>query len=206
MGDDGSRVGAGEAGIAVTPVIKRTGRLERLAVGVGDAVETRPVEAIDLSLEGISGDRHAGFVRPADVRVPWHKRGDPIHNERQISIVSVEELAAIAAGLGLPAVEPEWLGANLLVAGIPAFSSIPRGTRLFFPSGATLAVTDQNAPCRLAGGALARAVSGGGGLPFQFVAVAKRLRGVTAYVDRAGVIAAGDSISVRVPEQWIWPG
>ena len=43
---------------------KLTGRAVGLAVGVGDAVETRPVETIELSLEGIAGDRHAG-VRTA---------------------------------------------------------------------------------------------------------------------------------------------
>src|SRR5262249_28124756 len=135
---------------AVTPVIKLEGRTEGLAAGVGDAIETRTVERLSLSLEGIAGDRHAGFVRPAHVRVPWHKRGTPIHNERQLSLVSAEELANIADALGLPAIEPEWLGANVLVTGIPRFSSIPRGTRLFFASGAVLAVTDQNIPCRVA--------------------------------------------------------
>jgi hypothetical protein len=193
-----------ESAPTIIPVIKLEARTEALAVGVGDAVETLAVERLSLALEGIVGDRHSGFVRPADVRVPWHERGTPIHNERQLSLVSAEELAEIAAALGLPRIAPEWLGANVLVAGIPRFSSIPRGTRLFFASGAVVTVTDQNAPCRIAGGALAKAVGGDDKLPFRFVAASKRLRGVVAYVDRAGDLAMGDTIQVRVPRQWIW--
>ena len=49
-----------------------------------------------------------------------------------------------------------------------------------------------------AGGALAKAVAGDRAMPFAFVAAAKRLRGVTAYVDRAGAISKGDEIAVRV--------
>lgn len=201
MPDEGRRAGDRTG---IVPVTKLAGRAAWLGVGVGAAVETRRVDSISLSLEGIAGDRHSGFARPADVRVPWHKRGTPIHNERQISIVSAEELTEIAAQLGIERVEPAWLGANLMVEAIPRFSSIPRGTRLFFASGAALAVTDQNAPCRLAGGALSKAIGGDDRLALRFVEVSKRLRGVTAYVDRAGRMADGDGIALRVPEQWIW--
>lgn len=37
-----------------------------------------------------------------------------------------------------------------------------------------------------------------------FPKVAKRLRGVVAWVEKPGVIEAGEEISVRVPEQWIY--
>jgi MOSC domain-containing protein YiiM len=189
---------------AVTPVIKLEARTAWLGVGVCDAVETRSVDRLSVSLEGIAGDRHAGFARPADVRVPWHKRGTPIHNERQLSLVSAEELAEIADALDLAAVSPDWLGANILLSGIPRFSAIPRGTRLFFASGAVVTVTEQNAPCRIAGGALAKAVGGDDALSLRFVAASKRRRGVVAYVDRAGDLAVGDGVAVRVPQQWIW--
>jgi hypothetical protein len=188
----------------ITRVIKVKGRVVRLAKGVADAVPTRRVERLDLSLEGIAGDRHAGFVRPADSRVPWYRRGELIHNERQISLVAMEELAEIAAVLGLPGVEPEWLGANVAVEGVTAFSALPRGTRIVASSGAVLAVTDQNVPCRLAGRALAEAAGADDALALSFVEAARRRRGVVAYVDRAGPIAEGDTLALRVPEQWIW--
>ena len=203
MADEGKRM---VAAIGIIPVIKRTGRAERLAVAKGEDIRADVVERLDVTHEGIPGDRHAGFIRPADVRVPWFPRGKPIHNERHLSIVSLEELAVIADRLGIERVEPEWLGSNLAVSGIPDFSYIPRGTRLFFPSGAALAVTDQNAPCRIAGGEVERNLPGQEGLALRFSPAAKRLRGVVAYVDRPGVLATGDAIEVRVPEQWLWRG
>ena len=81
-------------------------------------------------------------------------------------------------------------------------SFIPRGTRLFFPSGAVLAVTDQNAPCRIAGAEVERNLPASDGLALRFAAAAKRLRGVVAYVDRPGIIAqlatalAAEAISI----------
>jgi hypothetical protein len=189
---------------AITPAIKLKARIVAVGHGVGDAVPTQPVERLELGLEGIAGDRHAGFVRGADSRVPWYGRGEAIHNERQVSIVSVEELAAVAKRLQLAEIRAEWLGANVVVEGVPNLSLVPRGTRFFCASGAVLAVTDQNAPCRLAGASLAKAVDGGAELALRFVEAAKRGRGVVAYVDRAGGVAAGDTVNVRVPEQWLW--
>ncbi|WP_413988469.1 MOSC domain-containing protein [Labrys okinawensis] len=193
-------------GIVIVPAIKRKGRVAALGLAEGEAIGAERLSVLELTHEGIPGDRHAGFLRPADVRVPWFKRGEAIQNERQVSIVSMEELAIIAANLGIERVEPEWLGANLAVEGLPDFSFIPRGTRLFFPSGAVLAVTDQNAPCRIAGAEVERNLSGSDGLALRFAAAAKRLRGVVAYVDRPGIIASGEEFSVRVPEQWVWRG
>jgi hypothetical protein len=192
------------AAMEVVPVIKRTGRAERLAVAKGEDIAAQVVERLDVTHEGIPGDRHAGFTRAADVRVPWFPRGVPIHNERHLSIVSTEELAIVAGKLGIERLEPEWVGANLAVSGITAFSYLPRGTRLFFPSGAVLCVTDQNAPCRIAGAEIARHLPGHKDLTLRFSPAAKRLRGVVAYVDRPGALVTGDSIAVRVPEQWLW--
>ncbi|WP_448951697.1 MOSC domain-containing protein [Labrys neptuniae] len=192
--------------IAVTPVIKRQGRVVMVAAAKGDAIGAEKLAELVLDHEGIAGDRHAGFLRPADVRVPWFERHAPIQNERQISIVSTEELAVIAANLGIDRLEPEWLGANLAVEGLADVSFLPRGSRLFFPSGAVLAVTDQNSPCRIAGAEVERQLPGQDGLGLRFATAAKRLRGVVAYVDRPGAIRPGDSFKLRVPEQWIWRG
>jgi hypothetical protein len=192
--------------IAITPVIKRTGKVVRTAAASGEAIGSNPLAALELTHEGIPGDRHAGFVRLADVRVPWFTRGEPILNDRQVSIVSIEDLAVIAANLGIDRVEPEWLGANLAVEGLLDFSFIPRGTHLFFPSGAVLTVTGQNAPCRIAGAEVEKYAAGQEGLALRFSPAAKQLRGVVACVDRPGVIRTGEEFQVRVPEQWVWQG
>jgi MOSC domain-containing protein YiiM len=108
--------------------------------------------------------------------------------------------------MGLGAIRPEWLGANLVLAGVPALSMLPAGTLLFFAGGVTLTVSGQNAPCRFAGRAIAEqagmADPEAGAL--LFAKVAKRLRGVVAQVEKPGRIATGEKVSVRVPEQWIY--
>jgi hypothetical protein len=188
----------------IIPVQKLKARVAALATGVGSAIATRSVARLDLTAEGIPGDRHSGFARKADARVPWYRRGEMIRNERQVSIVSQEEMQAIAARLGVERIEPEWLGANVVLSGLASLSFLPRGTLLFFRSGAALVVTGQNAPCRIAGRSIARESGASEEVAHRFAPVATRLRGLVAAVDRPGGIATGDEISVRVPEQWIW--
>ncbi|MEM7599673.1 MAG: sulfurase, partial [Pseudomonadota bacterium] len=56
---------------------------------------------------GQEGATHAGLTRPACVRVrEMHKEGTEIRNVRQFSVLSAEELALIAADLGLDAINP----------------------------------------------------------------------------------------------------
>ena len=157
--------------------------------------------ALTLDFEGISGDRHSGYLRKADARTPHYRRGLPIRNIRQISLVSVEELADIAAALGLPDIHPEWLGANLLVEGIKHLSFLPRGTRIAFQSGAALAAEGYNPPCTGPG----KVVQGETGTsPQAFIKCASRRRGIVASVERPGTIHAGEKIVMHVPEQWIY--
>lgn len=175
-------------------------------VAEGDGPVTAPCAALDLSLEGVVGDaRHFGFARRSGGREPWHPRGSLVANDRQVSAVCPIELASIAARLDLARIEPGWIGANLVLAGVDRLSFLPRGARLIFPSGATLFVTDQNAPCRSAGAAIARAVGGAKGLDLRFARAAQGLRGFVAMVERAGRICAGDDASILLPaRQWLY--
>jgi hypothetical protein len=189
----------------VIPARKLAGRVSAVLVADGDHFVTRAIERLSLDLDGIPGDRHRGLNRPADARVPWYPRGTPIRNERQVSVVAPDDLAVIAEGLGIPVLPAEWLGANLTIEGVPALSFLPRGTRLTFPSGAAIAVADQNAPCRNPGRVIASHHPEKPGIDLAFPKVAKRLRGVVAWVERAGEIMPGDAVDVRLPEQWIYP-
>ena len=156
---------------------------------------------LTLEFEGIPGDRHSGFLRKADARTPHYSRSLPIRNIRQISIVSVEELAEIAAALGLPEIQPEWLGANLMVEGIKQLSFLPRGSRIAFPDGAALAAEGYNPPC-IGPGKIVHGATGA--TPQAFIKAASRRRGIVASVERPGTIHAGEDIMVHVPEQWIY--
>lgn len=190
----------------VLPARTITGRLVAVLIADdGETFRTRAVERLDIGLDGIPGDRHIGWTRPADARVPWYPRGTPIGNERHVSVVSVEDLADIAEGMGLAEVRPEWLGANLVVEGVPRLSFLPRGARLHLPSGLALAVSDQNAPCRGPGRNIKAAYPDDPrALDLLFPKVAKRLRGLTLRVERPGAAVAGTAIEIRLPEQWLY--
>ncbi|WP_245479679.1 MOSC domain-containing protein, partial [Hansschlegelia zhihuaiae] len=100
-----------------------------LATPDPESFETAPVKALDLALDGVAGDRHGGFTRNAGGREPWYRRGAEIRSGRQLSIVSAEELREIGHRLGLPSLEPGWIGANLVIEGAPRLSFLPAGSR-----------------------------------------------------------------------------
>lgn len=187
--------------VTVTGVVRET-----LAGRDAGSLVTTVQPGVEIDFEGVVGDRHRGYTRPADARVPHYPRGTPIRNTRQLSIVSVEELQVIAAAMQLPAVTGAWLGANLVIEGIPHLTRIPPGSRLFFPSGAALAVEGENLPCTGPGKVIAAQHPDRAGLATQFPKAALHLRGLVAWVERAGVITAGDRIEVRLAGGQPCPG
>lgn len=166
--------------------------------------QSEAVNDLSLDFEGIVGNRHRGFLRKADARTPYLKRGTQIRNQRHLSLVSVEDLSEIATRLGLETIAPKTLGANVCVAGIPRFSHLPRGTKLFFPSGAILIIEDQNAPCSLAGEAVMLAAEGNAEIKRQFPKLAHGLRGLVASVEHPGLLSTGDTITAHLPAQWLY--
>jgi MOSC domain-containing protein YiiM len=166
-------------------------------------VTTRQPEA-RVTFEGVAGDRHAGLTRPSDNRTPHYPRGTEIRNSRQVSIVSSEELAEIAALLGIPCVLPEWLGANLLIAGIPHLTQIPPSTRLFFAGGVVLVVDSENQPCISPGNVMQALHPHIANLAARFVKAAQGKRGIVAWVERPGAIREGDEVRAEVPRQVLY--
>ncbi|MBZ9741644.1 MULTISPECIES: MOSC domain-containing protein [unclassified Mesorhizobium] len=195
-----------EKPVEIIPAKKLTARAAALYVAPADHFQTRPVDELRLGFDGISGDFHAGPTRRSGGREPWYPRGTEMRNERQLSIVAADELAIVAERMGLAEIRPEWIGANLVIEGVPHLSMLPAGTLLFFKGGVTLKVDAQNGPCRIAGRSIAENVGmadvEAGALLFP--KAAKRLRGVVAWVEKPGIVRAGEEISVRVPEQWIY--
>ena len=109
--------------------------------------------------------------------------------------------------MGIAEVKPEWIGANLVIDGVPQLSMLPSGTLLFFENGVTIKVDAQNGPCRFAGESIAEHAGMADVTPaLLFPKVAKRLRGLVAWVEKPGAHrSTGRGVSVRVPEQWILP-
>ncbi len=171
---------------------------EKQASPDGAYLVSTPVSRVSVTLDGFAGDRHAGLTRRADGRTPFYPRGTLIRNSRQVSLVAIEELAALAAALGVPQIAPAWLGANLAVSGIPHLSRLPPGSRLFFPHEATLVIAAENLPCVYPGKALQARFPLVPGLVARFPRCARGLRGLVAWVERPGAIAAGDAVRVAI--------
>ena len=165
-------------------------------------LSTRRIESVAVNYAGLEGESHSGLVRASCSRVRHqYPQGTEIRNTRQISIVSVEELALIAETMGIDGLQPEWLGANLLLSGIPNFSQIPPSTRMIFDGGAALVVDLENSPCKYPGEIIERHRPGFGD---RFARAAVGKRGVTAWVEREGRISNGDSIRLFIPPQRIY--
>jgi hypothetical protein len=164
---------------------------------------TTPQPQVTVTFAGFEGDRHAGITRKADSRTPHYPRGTEIRNDRQVSIVSLEELARIAAAMGLPEIKPEWLGANLLLQGIPSLTSLPPMTRLFFGAGVVLVVQAKNRPCLHPGKIIQDSYSRPG-LQELFPKAGMHLRGLVACVERPGAISQGDPVEVEIPHQSLY--
>lgn len=191
--------------MSIVRPIAITGSVAALLVNpdAESGIESEAVTKVSARFEGLEGDCHWGATRPACVRViRQYKKGTRIRNVRQFSIVSSDELAEIAAAMGIPAIRPEWLGANILVTGIPDLTLLPPASRLLFSSGAALVTDTENAPCRFPAEVIERHHPGAGEI---FVKCAQHKRGITAWVEREGEIAAGDDIALHLPPKRLYP-
>jgi hypothetical protein len=180
------------------------GRLEGLYLcqQAGSLVST-PQLSLQLAPEGPLGDKHAGFWAKSDGRqLAFYPRGTGIRNNRQWSAVSVEELATIQAQMGLPLVRPEWLGANLLVSGIPHFSQLPPMTLLVVrpdrPDKVVLVVHDENQPCVGPHKVIQAQYAEPPAQSFAKAALGRR--GLVGWVEKAGPVAVGEPVQVLVPD------
>jgi MOSC domain-containing protein YiiM len=188
-------------------MIKLTGKVISVHSGSNEDLSKEAHSSIDVQLDGIVGDRHRSYVRKT-----WsgdkQPEGTVRRNERQWSVVSAEELAAIQKELDL--IEPltaASLGANLCISGINELSRLPKGSILKFPSGCTLMVEEYNPPCKDMSGiqaSLHRTRSGPMLSATAFSKASKLTRGIVGVVDAAGAINAGDEVVITVYETPAW--
>lgn len=163
---------------------------------------TKQLDEMPVNFAGFADDCHSGLTRPSCARVTsQHPRNTEIRNTRQLSIISSEETAAIATSLGLEAIDPAWVGASIVIAGIPDFSHLPPSSRLQNQDGVTLIIDMQNRPCQFPAMTI-EAVKAGHGKGYK--AAAKGKRGVTASVESPGILRVGDVLTLHVPDQRAW--
>ncbi|MES2666799.1 MAG: sulfurase [Pseudomonadota bacterium] len=166
------------------------------------ALESQPLPSLMARFDGPEREAHGGLTRPSCSRVlAQYPRGTTIRNARQFSVVGAEDLAAIAATMGLDALDPALVGATMVIAGIPDFSHLPPSSRLQADTGATLVVDIENRPCMLPAKPIEARHPGFGG---RFKRAAEGLRGVMAWVEREGLFTVGQDIRLHIPDQPVW--
>lgn len=182
-------------------------RVVSVHAGDNECLSKEQHDSIDVELDGIVGDRHRSYVREtwAGDKQP---QGTTRRNERQWSAVSVEELQRISEILDLEeTLTAATVGANLCLDGVAELSRLPRGTLLKFPSGAELQVEEYNPPCLDMGKQIASGYGTRSGVALRdtaFSKAAKLTRGIVGVVEAAGVINAGDEVTVEVYATPAW--
>lgn len=168
----------------------------------GQGLRSIAEEKLELSYAGPTGEAHGGLTRPSCVRVraQW-PQGTEIRNTRQLSVVSAEEIDLIAAECGLQELDPQLLGATVVLRGIPDFTHVPPSSRLIAEDGTSIVVDMENRPCNLPGREIEQERPGHGK---AFKAAAKGRRGVIAWVEKEGEFRIGDKLRLHVPDQPAW--
>lgn len=168
-------------------------------------LRSEPRDALELTYDGATGECHGGRTRPSCTRVKLqYPKGTEIANARQLSMLSVEDMAATAADMGIDGIEPEWTGANIVLSGIPDFTLIPPSSRLIFENGASIVSDMENGPCKFVGQEIEAQYPGKG---LAFPSKAMNRRGVCGSVERTGRIEIGMKARLHIPPQRIWaPG
>ncbi|VAW25029.1 hypothetical protein MNBD_ALPHA11-1953 [hydrothermal vent metagenome] len=185
---------------------KRHGVVRGVYSALGAGFTSKSLDTLDLTYEGIAGDRHSGLTRKSNSREPWYEKGTQMRNEQQLSFLSQEELSAIANELNIEKIDPEWLGCSICVSGIEHLSLLPPRTILMFEGGVSVRIDGSRGPCKISGRALVKQYEGRDDLEFAFVRAAKHRRGLVGWVEIPGTIKAGEKFVARIWEQCIYPG
>ncbi len=169
------------------------GEVVSVSARKGHGVGKTPLPAIELVAgQGVLGDAHCG----EKVKHRSRARYNPgLPNLRQVHLIHAEILVELASK-GFE-VSPGQLGENIATRGIDLLG-LSTGSRLIFPSGATVELTGLRNPCvqldRFMPGLMAALIDRApdGGLI--------RKAGVMAIVVAAGSIAQGDAILCQMAE------
>lgn len=167
-----------------------------------NTLESAALNTIEVDEKGIVGDKHNGILMKSDARqTAQYTRGTVIRNNRQWSAVSVEELVEVSMKMGIEEIKPEWLGANLLIKGIPNLTKLPPLSMIIIrPDSKDKTVLInyfENFPCA---GPQKKIIERIGFEPnMGFVPAAMGKRGLVGWVEKSGKISVGDSVKVLIP-------
>jgi hypothetical protein len=170
--------------------------LEVLICNDENSMLSTAVDTVDVTFDGFVGEKHSGMTKLSDGRTKFYPRGTLIRNSRQVSIVSKEEIEEICKSLDIEKILPEWVGANLLLSGIPNMTDLKPNVRLFFSSGAVLLITADNLPCVILTREIVEHIPSRPDLTEKLIPAAMGKRGLVAVVELPGQIKKGDSVRV----------
>ena len=183
-----------------------SGRIEFIGVNssLSEDLTSRSLDAVQMTHAGFEGEDHGGLDRSACSRLSnVHPQGVTLKNHRQLTVLSTEEMAETALAMDIETgIDPCWVGANLVLSGVPSLTFLPPGTRLQLPDGGTIVVDMENGPCKFPGEIIDRHHPGKGK---TYPIAARGKRGFTAFVERAGVVKQGDPVEIFTPQQQLHP-
>jgi len=175
------------------------GQVEALVI-TPEWMPGNPVDEVQVTWEGLVGDKHYGLTMKAGSSQKPYPKGTEVRNVRQISIVSAEELNEIAEAMQLPVVKPAWVGANVMLSGIEGLTQLPPGSRLYFENGVGIVIEGENMPCTTAGGSLQKQYPDRIDITSAFPKKAIGKRGLVGWVERPGTIRKGENVLVRLAQ------
>ena len=184
---------------------KLKGRVEAILVNRNrdESLASEKVDSVNVTYKGFDGEAHGGLTRKSCVRVKLqYPEGTEIRNTRQLTVVSKEELEQIAEKMDIPHINPEWIGANLVLSGIPSLTLLPPASRLIFERGCSLVVDLENGPCKYPGEIIDSHFPD---RKLSFPMAAQHLRGFTGWVEKIGTITQGETLTVHLPSQAAYP-
>lgn len=191
------------AGLRKAPFV---GTVEFLGANssLSEDLASQSQNSVEMGFEGFVGEDHGGLNRKACSRLTnVHPKGTPLKNQRQLTVLSTEEMDETAKAMGIEdGLDPCWVGANVVLSGVPSLTILPPGTRLRFPDGGTFVVDMENGPCKFPGEIIDR-YHPGKGKTYPVAAYGKR--GFTAFVEREGVARMGDQVEIFYPQQQLHP-
>jgi len=163
-----------------------------LYIGVKDTHVSKKVDRLECRFNGIQGDRHQEITTLAGVQerhiVDKYR---PVANFRQVTIVTKEEMDAVATTLEVPRLYAEDFSANIVLGGISDFTQLPPVYYLLFSNNRN----ETHAVIRLMGENMEARYPEETGIQSRFVKAALGKRGQVAVVYAEGIIREGDTVT-----------
>lgn len=177
-----------------------------LYIGLEGTHLSEKTDKIVCRLDGIEGDRHRQSSKPAGAQEKHIvEKYRTVANFRQVTIVTKEEMDAVAKSLEVPSLYAEDFSANIVLCNIEDFTRLPPEYYLVFSNTrkethAVLRIMGENRPCVVAGGNMEARYPDHKSIQSRFVKAALGRRGQVAVVYAEGVIRQGDTVTL-VPHQ-----